>query len=106
MKPAIFHTLRRVGYASQFEIMAVTTARGRHYWGRDDHGGNTHAAERDCHGKFASEESARRVLADVNTAWRKHARPIAAAHAAERAAYAARDAEIRKIVAEGTDHDD
>jgi hypothetical protein len=70
MKPTLFFAvIRSRSYSNRdpFEILEITTERGRQVYGRDRHGAATHVASRDVLARCKTKATADEVLGEAAT---------------------------------------
>jgi hypothetical protein len=100
-KPTLFWTIKPKWWAGGFEIMRVTTAKPRRYYGTTEDGENTHARAADCRGRFETREAAEarlQVVAEVRKAFADtHPVLTAARNRAEKAERQAIDAAVEGL---------
>lgn len=72
MKDALYYALRRK-WGSDFGVVAITTEKRSHWWGRNSDGEATHGALYDLYGRFPTMGAADAVINDMKAIKEKFA---------------------------------
>lgn len=103
MKPAIHWTLIRKRFTlAGYEVIAVTSIKGRMIYGRKKHGDPTHCPVRDCLGTFATEEAAIAVVAQLKAVIERNGPLFDALRIEENSLYQSECEELQAIVMKAT----
>lgn len=99
-KPIFYAVIRERGFAAKgyFEILTVTTERGRQLYGRDDQEASTHVAARDCLKRCDTREEADAVLVAAENIRTRHRKNISEARRALTLAESAERRELDELV--------